>query len=230
MVKNKIHISTYGGGCETVHVALSKEAYEWWESHTEEHGVGDLENYISAYDDDYDVEVPEFAEFRNGEFIADAPGIVDQYWRIGFDNARIEVEVNGVNIFTDPDDADNEFYSPSVEDVAIGEAVYKDEPDDETDIRQDTTWTNDEKAILEELHEKKYIVTYVSYEKGEFFRAEFEIDEEFDKSKITVLTAEDWRTGEDLIADISYDGEDLDNEGGDTTGKGIYAYLWKHGE
>jgi hypothetical protein len=30
MAKNKVHISIYGGGCETAHVALSKEAYEWW--------------------------------------------------------------------------------------------------------------------------------------------------------------------------------------------------------
>ncbi|MBT4732386.1 hypothetical protein HOB87_10520 [Candidatus Woesearchaeota archaeon] len=231
MPKNKIHISTYGGGCETVHVALSKEAYEWWEEHAVEHGDGDLETYISAWDDDeMEFEIPKFAEFRDGEFISDAPGMVDHYWRIGFDDARIEVEVNGVSIFTDPDDADNEFYSPPVDDVVIGEAVYKDEPDDETEIRCDTTWTSAEKATWQEFIDKKYMVTYESYEKGNFFDATFEIDEEFDKSKITVFTAEDWRTGADLIADITYDGEDLDNEGGDSTGKGIYVYLWKHGE
>jgi hypothetical protein len=229
MPKNKVHISTYGGGCETIHVALSKEAYEWWETHTEEHGDGDLETYISEWDDDeMEFEVPKFAEFRNGEFIGDAPGIVDQYWRIGFDDARIAVEVNGVSIFTDPDDADNEFYSPLVEDVAIG-ASFEDDPD-ETDIRCDTTWTDAEKSIIKEIEEKKYMVTYESYEKGNFFDATVEIVEEFDKSKITVFTAEDWRTGADLITDITYNGEDLDNEGGDSVGKGLYVYLWKHGE
>ena len=151
MVKNKIHISTYGGGCETVHVALSKEAYEWWESHTEEHGDEDFETYISSWDDDeLDFEVPKFADFRNGEAVFDAPGLVDHYWRIGFSDARMEVEVNDKNIFKDPDDAEDEFYSPPVEDVAIG-APFEEEPN-ETDIRQDTTWTDAEKAIWKEIY------------------------------------------------------------------------------
>jgi hypothetical protein len=33
--------------------------------------------------------------------------------------------------------------------------------------------------------------------------------------------------GEDLVYGVEYDGEDLDNYGGDTNGKGYYAYFWK---
>jgi len=35
--------------------------------------------------------------------------------------------------------------------------------------------------------------------------------------------------GEDLVYAVEYDGEEIDNDGGDTTGKGYYAYFWKQG-
>ena len=46
------------------------------------------------------------------------------------------------------------------------------------------------------------------------------------KNKLEFAVAEA-PNGEDLIYAVYYDGEELDNNGGDTTGKGYYTYLWK---
>jgi hypothetical protein len=57
-----------------------------------------------------------------------------------------------------------------------------------------------------------------STEKGTFFVAEFSTDEPFDPANLSLgyFDVDGW----DISAAISYDGEDLDNEGGDTIGKG----------
>ena len=212
----EVHISLYGTGAETCHVAVSKEAYEWWQEQDSEM----LEQYVLAWgEDEYDFTVPEFADFTQGHAIYDAPGVVDHYWRIGYDDARIEVEVDGESIFDDDYVMLNE--------VANGMS-FEDDPD-ETDIRTETTWTDDEKKILKTLQEKKYIITYEGVDKGSFFDATFDV-EEFDKSNITFFTAEDWYTGEDKVSDVTYRGVELDDMGGDTTGKGTWVYLWTYGE
>jgi len=223
MAKNKVKVEVYGNGAETVHVALTKEAWEWWNDQDTEM----LETYTSSWsDDDYDFGVPEFAAFLNGEAVYDSPGMVDHYWRIGLEAGRLSITVNDKNIFKNPDDEDDEYYTPYAEDVIIGD----EEDEDETDIRCGTTWTDEEKEIQKEIQEKKYMLTYSSIEKGNFIDAEFEIDDEFDKSKLIFYTEEDWYTIEDKITDVKYDGEELENEGGDTTSKGIWVFLWKWGE
>ena len=57
-----------------------------------------------------------------------------------------------------------------------------------------------------------------STEKGTFFTAEFSTDEPFDPANLSLgyFDVDGW----DISAAISYEGEDLDNEGGDTIGKG----------
>jgi hypothetical protein len=57
-----------------------------------------------------------------------------------------------------------------------------------------------------------------STEKGTFFVAEFSTDEPFDPANLSLgyFDVDGW----DISAAISYDGEDLDNDGGDTIGKG----------
>jgi len=225
MAKNKVKIEVYGNGAETCHASISKEAYEWWKKQDTDM----LETYGASWsDDDYDFEVPEFAKFLKGGAIYDMDTVLDHYWRIAMEgeNARLTIEVNDKNIFENPDDKDDEWYSPMTEDVIIGD----EEDEDETDIRCGTTWTDSEKEIFERFQKEKYIVTYQSVEKGNFIDMEFEIDDEFDKTKLIFYTAEDWYDGIDKIADVKYDGKELENEGGDSTGKGIWVFLWKWGE
>ena len=60
-----------------------------------------------------------------------------------------------------------------------------------------------------------YFVGYAG-EKGGFFEAELEINE-FDPSKLAVKVSN--INGEAIIDEVEYDGQELDNDGGGTTGK-----------
>ncbi len=55
-------------------------------------------------------------------------------------------------------------------------------------------------------------------EKGTFFEAEIELREPFDPEKLCITV--DDIDGENFVSSVSYDGEDLDNNGGSTSGKG----------
>jgi len=45
---------------------------------------------------------------------------------------------------------------------------------------------------------------------------------------LKVYTTE-YLNGEDTVTSIEYNGEDVDNAGGDTNGKGYSAHVWKNG-
>ena len=200
---SELTVQVFGYGAEVGHIEVSKEAYTWWKK-TNEEDEDALVSYLNSW---------ELSDYE-------ADGMIDHYFRIGWEEARIEIEVDGKSVF-----AEDDTY------IMVGDVVIGDEQDpDEVDIRSSTTWTKEEQSILDKIQDKKYMVTYESVEKGTFFDATVKIDDKFDKASLTVFTAEDWRTGEDKIADITYNGKNLDNDGGDSTGKGIYAHVWKHGE
>ena len=70
--------------------------------------------------------------------------------------------------------------------------------------------------LVDEQESGYYWTAYAS-EKGQHFYAELEIDGDFDPSKLIVnVTNVD---GECIIDEVMYDGETLDNEGGDTITK-----------
>ena len=79
---------------------------------------------------------------------------------------------------------------------------------------------------------KENIITTISSEKGTLFEGNIELEEteEFDITKLNIATIGVIFNGyeNELITKISYDNKEIDNEfGGDTTGKGFYAYLEK---
>ena len=63
-----------------------------------------------------------------------------------------------------------------------------------------------------------------SAEKGTFFEGTIELTSPFEPEKLTLRFDE--VDGNDLLCNIAYDGEDLDNFGGDTTGKGCDFTLY----
>jgi hypothetical protein len=69
-----------------------------------------------------------------------------------------------------------------------------------------------------------------SSEKGTFFEAEINLKMPFDPAKLTIHFED--VDGEELVYSASYDGEELDNYGGDTNGKSsdFYFYLMEDGE
>ncbi len=66
-----------------------------------------------------------------------------------------------------------------------------------------------------------------THDKGTFFEGEFELREPFDLEKLSIT--KDEIDGEDIVTGVSYYDEDVENNGGSTTGKGsdfgFYLYL-----
>ena len=78
----------------------------------------------------------------------------------------------------------------------------------------------------EEPEGTEYIAQLYSSEKGTFFDGTITTYGEFDPTKLTLATTE-FLNGEDTITEVEYDGQTIDNDGGDTNGKGYYASVWK---
>ena len=75
------------------------------------------------------------------------------------------------------------------------------------------------------LNDAEYTFYGASSEKGTFGDYLIETEQELDLSKLEFGVTE---TPDGSILELlTYDGQDLDNEGGDTTGKGYYASIWE---
>ena len=73
----------------------------------------------------------------------------------------------------------------------------------------------------------EHILQFYSSEKGCFFDGVIETVGDFDAKKLKVTITE-YPNGEDVVTSIEYDGVEIDNNGGDTNGKGYSAHLWKN--
>jgi hypothetical protein len=73
----------------------------------------------------------------------------------------------------------------------------------------------------------EYIAQLYSSEKGQFFDGVIETVGSFDIKKLKVYTTE-YLNGEDTVTSIEYDGVEIDNNGGDTNGKGYSASIWEY--
>lgn len=221
----RITIAGYGG--ETAYIKVSKKAYEFWNPVIEE-GDGDAVEYcLSAENGDFEfediTEVPLEAQFllndEEGYSTAwyDAPGEFAHIWGAAVDHAWVTVEKID----------SSEFDATHIEDVIDGE--------DLTDIYQrvgdETNW---ETELFEEPEEGTviypqsgdYVFQFISAEKGTFFESTIETKSLFDPNKLRFVVGEA-PSGEDTLFSVKYDGEDLENNGGDTSGKGYSAYIWE---
>jgi len=71
-----------------------------------------------------------------------------------------------------------------------------------------------------------YICQFQSSEKGTFFETVVETPLPFDQNLLKFAT-EEAPNGEDLVYAVEYDGVELDNEGGDTNGKGYWVHFYQ---
>jgi hypothetical protein len=79
-----------------------------------------------------------------------------------------------------------------------------------------------------DIDESKPLMMSVSSEKGRFFEGQFETDN-FDITKFKIngvdeIGLSDFYWG-DMITSVSYDGEEIENYGGDTDGKSFDVYI-----
>lgn len=78
-------------------------------------------------------------------------------------------------------------------------------------------WSCNEEVWIDEKDPGTVVFIGVSNEKGTFFEADLELTAPFDPTKLTLIYDE--VDGNEIINRVEYDGVELDNFGGDTSGK-----------
>jgi hypothetical protein len=220
-------IQLWGYGGEAEYMDLTKEQYEFWHAHLEEHGDGDAVNYcVNAEDGEFEFdnlkEVPEFAQFLKVEgedystsWYESATGFTHQ-WGVDYNNARLTIE-----------EVDSEEYNANViAEIVDGEdlADYINTLDEANNYELELT----EMGVDEgEDTQGDYVAQMYSAEKGTFFDGIIETVGSFDPKKLKIYTLE-YLNGDDTVQTIDYDGKEIDNGGGDTNGKGYSFHVWKN--
>ena len=222
-------IQLWGYGGEAEYMNLTKEQYEFWHAHIDEHGDSDAVHYcVGAEDGDFDFdeldEVPEFAQFLKVEgedystsWYESATGFTHQ-WGVDYNNANLTIE--------EVDSA--EYMAKHIADVVDGESLseYINKLDEEHNYELELT----EMGVDEgEDTQGDYVAQMYSAEKGTFFEGIIETVGSFDPKKLKIYTSE-YLNGDDTVQSIEYDGNEVDNAGGDTNGKGYSFHVWKNVE
>lgn len=220
-------IQLWGYGGEAEYMDLTKEQYEFWHAHIEEHGDSDAVQYcVGAEDGEFDFdeldEVPEFAQFLKvpGEDYSsswyESPTGFTHQWGVDYNNANLTVE----------EVASDEYNAKHIADVVDGEELseYINKLDEENNYELELT----EMGVDEgEDTQGDYVAQMWSAEKGTFFEGIIETVGEFDPKKLKIYTSE-YLNGDDTVQSIEYDGNEVDNAGGDTNGKGYSFHVWKN--
>lgn len=242
----RISVSGYGG--ETVFSTISKEAKDFWAKVTEEHGDGDLVTYCT-HAEDYTTE-----EFRAGECAFDNIDPVelsdevlflhDEADAVGYPwyeppNERFhdnQANYDGAYLYIEKVDKMEAWPQPNVlETVVDGEDIQElvnrigDETDWEIEMTEGlsslTDWEGNQRS-WQTFDKGEHVFQFHSAEKGCFFEALLETQALFDIQKLRVIVDED-AAGNDVVWGFTYDGVEIENDGGgDTNGKGYYAWVW----
>ena len=222
----RIQLNGYGG--ESAYMTVSKEAHDFWKPICEEHGDYDLSAYMTSDDDDE----PEFENIESvppeAQFLHDVDE--DNYKRPWYESHTEFEHSYGVEwssayiVVEEVDSAD--YMSNTVADVIDGENLQEllDKVEEESGWELELT----EMGCSDEVPEgTEFIAQMYSSEKGQFFDGVVETVGEFDLKKLKVYCME-FLNGEDTVVNIEYDGNEIENDGGDTNGKGYSAAIWKN--
>lgn len=229
-------LTLWGYGGETAYIEVSKEAHDFWKAHGEEHGDSDVVHYmLEAEELDFE-NIKEHTEFdnldpatipREAMFMHDEEGNgctwyeswteLDHTYGVTLDGGYLTVE-----------QVDSTEWNAKV----LKEVIENEELNDfcnrvgeESDYEHEAYQQEHEYGGV--FPEKgKYICQFISSEKGTFYEAVFETPLPFDQNKLK-LAVEEAPNGEDLVYSVYYDGEELDNNGGDTNGKGYWVYFYQ---
>ena len=223
----------WGYGGEAAYLKLTKEQYEYWNEKYEEDGDEPLLDYMLAGDwGDEDEQgakdVPPEMDFMiwtspQGEKIRsswhEAPTEFCHQWGVGYD-ARLTVnEVESC-----------EYNAKHIRDVIDSADILKineqlgEESDYEHDLI-DFSMTKDWKGNI--IEQPDYVCQFWSAEKGTFLEGYFSTEGEFDIKKLKIY-CEEFPNGDDTVVRVTYDGEEVDNQGGETNGKGYSVSLWSN--
>jgi hypothetical protein len=125
-------------------------------------------------------------------------------WYEGDDMAHAHGVARNAGTLQIEDENGNVFYERRLEDITGGD---EDEPE----------WGGGEEVWIDMKPAGTVVFIGNSNEKGTFFEAEIPLTQPFDITKLEL--GYDEIDGEELINRVTYDGEEIDNWGGDTSGK-----------
>jgi hypothetical protein len=209
-------ILLWGYGGENSYIRLTKEQYEYWNQRKEDDDERDiLVDYMLDEDREEVADVPPAMEFMSDPEDLEGPRypwhespneIVHQFG-VDYSNARITI----TEIESD------EYSSKPIEDIVDGVDL------NDFVSEHDIEWFSDE---VEET-QSDYMLQFNSSEKGTFFEGILTTVGKIDLSKLEVYTTDHFND-DDTVDDIRYDGESIENMGGDTNGKGYSVYMWSN--
>lgn len=220
----RVTISGYGG--EAAYMSISKEAHDFWKPILDEHGDNDLVAYMAADDG----EEPEYDEIEavpeEAQFLHDKED--DNYKRPWYEShTEFEHQYGGEygSCYICVDEVSNAEYNSSVITEVLNERIsdLNDRLGEESNYEVEMVQMI---ACGEEPEGTEYVAQLYSSEKGTFFDGTITTYGDFDINKLTIVTTE-FMNGEDTVTSVEYDGVEVDNDGGDTNGKGYYASVWK---
>lgn len=223
----RLSVNGYGG--EGAYINISKEAYDFWNNHNDEYGDGDFVQYL-VNDDPDDIEYEDLDEVPpEADFLTVKGEDYKQQWFEAENEFCHQYGVEYGSAWLTVDEVASDDYSAAhVADVIESKNVTEliDEIGEETDWEVELQDTGDEDWYKDQ---GDYVAQMYSSEKGGFFDAVIETVGDFDPKKLKFYITE-YPNGEDIIDSISYDGEELENNGGDTNGKGYYGHVWSNVE
>lgn len=200
-------ITVWGYGGEVAYGKSSKEEYEYWKSQQAKEDTNvsedeDHENTFSNYMFEKDIEDAVF------------PNVPAEFQREGewYDQGDIE-HCTGVDI--------------SSANIEIVEVTEEDSSETIT-LDYDTIFENEINVMAKEsdAFDHEYVFYGMSVEKGTFFEGTIEIPGKIDLSKLELHTVE-FPNGDEIIYDIYYNEEIIDNYGLDTNGKDMLIEIQK---
>ena len=229
-------VRLWGYGGETSYQYISKEAFDFWSPIREEHGDNDVVHYIINAEDLAPEDVKDDKDYedidpkdipREAMFMHDEEGVgstwyepIDEFehtYGVSADSAYLSVERY------DSDDYNAKFLEDIVDGVDYNDWVQKVGDDSDWEVE---TYQEDHEYGDKYPDKGRYICQFISSEKGTFWEGRFTSPLPFDQNKLKFAVAEA-PNGEDLIYSVYYDGEELDNDGGDTNGKGYWVYFYE---
>lgn len=208
----RITMSGYGG--ELVYGSITKEAYNWWVEKDEEF----LENYVHEDDEEalQNMGVPVEADFRHDD------GYHGQWYEmdsvehdngVAFDNAYIFVEQV----------EDDTWNAKSIKEVFDGTLEDFINKTNKGEFDKGPAVGGDVGFVQHEFDTKEpYLFYGMSVEKGSFFDGMVVTNGTEFNPRLLSFSATDYPNGDNIIGSLTYNGEEVDNNGGDTRGKAMY--------
>lgn len=211
-------IILWGYGGEAAYLKLTKEQYEFWKDKDAEDYDTTMSYMNGAEDEGKPDWVPDEMDFmkdEDGDYRPwyEAPTEFCHQWGVEVSNKMTIDEIEN-----------GEYNAPVVKTVVDGEEIqsYLNAIDEEHDYTLELV----NMGVADGTDEQPdYVLQFYSAEKGTFFDGQFESIGPFDPKKLKVYT-EEYPNGEDIVVRVSYDGVDIENNGGDTNGKGYSVHMW----